>query len=276
MRSIFEHAGGHDALRRVRRRLLHQHVRLADPLLIPLFGTGKPEHVDQLTAFDSESFGGPDQFTRTMGGFAHLIDVHRAWESPKSSVSASSSCTWLLRTRPACRTIRGFVGHCAPTSNSGRTSPYRTRMPLAMPSCTRCARYRAGRGPTTRKDRAPMPDIVSGAEYTRRSSTPSAATRRTRKSWSVSTSTSSIRLLQVPPGSSRRPCTAASTAPAWSTTCSGNPPNTSPPCNAHPNSRRSPAASRVDRVRPTPVRDRPRGGSLTMAISVKCRAKLPA
>lgn len=29
----------------------------------------------------------------------------------------------------------------------------------------------------------------------------------------------------------------------WSTTCSGNPPNTSPPCNAHPNSRRSPAAS---------------------------------
>ena len=31
----------------------------------------------KLTAFDAESFGGPDNFCRTMGGFAHLIDVHR-------------------------------------------------------------------------------------------------------------------------------------------------------------------------------------------------------
>lgn len=75
VQSIFEHAGGHDALRRFV-DTFYTSV-LADPLLIPLFGTGKPEHVDQLTAFDSESFGGPDEFTRTMGGFAHLIDVHR-------------------------------------------------------------------------------------------------------------------------------------------------------------------------------------------------------
>jgi hemoglobin len=46
-------------------------------VLQPLFGAGRPEHVDKLTAFDSESFGGPDDFTRSMGGFAHLIDVHR-------------------------------------------------------------------------------------------------------------------------------------------------------------------------------------------------------
>lgn len=75
MESIFEHAGGHEALRRFI-DIFYSTV-LADPLLVPLFGTGKPEHVDQLTAFDSESFGGPDEFTRTMGGFAHLIDVHR-------------------------------------------------------------------------------------------------------------------------------------------------------------------------------------------------------
>lgn len=31
----------------------------------------------QLTAFDAESFGGPGAFTREMGGFGHLIDVHR-------------------------------------------------------------------------------------------------------------------------------------------------------------------------------------------------------
>jgi hemoglobin len=49
---------------------------LADPLLQPLFGAGRPEHVDHLTAFEAESFGGPDAFTEQLG-FAHLIDVHR-------------------------------------------------------------------------------------------------------------------------------------------------------------------------------------------------------
>jgi hemoglobin len=49
---------------------------LKDPLLQPLFGAGQPQHVDHLTAFTAESFGGPDRFTRELG-FAHLIDVHR-------------------------------------------------------------------------------------------------------------------------------------------------------------------------------------------------------
>jgi hemoglobin len=75
MESIFEHAGGRDALRRFI-DVFYGSV-LADPLLQPLFGAGRPEHVDHLTAFDAESFGGPDDFTRTMGGFGHLIDVHR-------------------------------------------------------------------------------------------------------------------------------------------------------------------------------------------------------
>src|SRR5580692_6356106 len=74
MESIYDHAGGHDAL--------HHFVEvfytsvLADPLLQPLFGAGQPGHVDHLTAFEAESFGGPDDFTRQLG-FAHLIDVHR-------------------------------------------------------------------------------------------------------------------------------------------------------------------------------------------------------
>jgi hemoglobin len=49
---------------------------LADPLLQPLFGAGKPQHVDHLTWFTAESFGGPNRFTRELG-FGHLIDVHR-------------------------------------------------------------------------------------------------------------------------------------------------------------------------------------------------------
>jgi hemoglobin len=49
---------------------------LADPLLQPLFGQGKPEHVDHIAAFTAESFGGPDRFSRELG-FAHLIAAHR-------------------------------------------------------------------------------------------------------------------------------------------------------------------------------------------------------
>ena len=70
MPSLFEHAGGQFI------EIFYASV-LADPVLQPLFGAGRPEHVDQLTAFDCESFGGPAEFSRSMGGFAHLIDVHR-------------------------------------------------------------------------------------------------------------------------------------------------------------------------------------------------------
>jgi hemoglobin len=75
MQSLFEHAGGEPGIRRFI-EIFYASV-LADPVLHPLFGDGKPEHVDQLTAFDCESFGGPAEFSRSMGGFAHLIDVHR-------------------------------------------------------------------------------------------------------------------------------------------------------------------------------------------------------
>ena len=47
-----------------------------DPLLQPLFGAGQPQHVDHLTWFTAESFGGPDRFSEELG-FSHLIDVHR-------------------------------------------------------------------------------------------------------------------------------------------------------------------------------------------------------
>jgi hemoglobin len=47
-----------------------------DPVLQPLFGDGRPEHVEHLTMFTAESFGGPARFSRELG-FQHLIDVHR-------------------------------------------------------------------------------------------------------------------------------------------------------------------------------------------------------
>ncbi|WP_344110518.1 group II truncated hemoglobin [Kribbella alba] len=73
-KSLYEHAGGWSALRGFV-DIFYTDV-LADPLLQPLFGSGRPEHVDHLTAFDAESFGGPDDFSRSVG-FAQLIDAHR-------------------------------------------------------------------------------------------------------------------------------------------------------------------------------------------------------
>jgi hemoglobin len=75
--SLYEHAGGERALHRLE-QTFYDSV-LADPVLQPLFGAGRPEHVDHLTAFTAESFGGPDRFSRELG-FAHLIEVHRGLE----------------------------------------------------------------------------------------------------------------------------------------------------------------------------------------------------
>jgi hemoglobin len=74
MVSLFEFAGGEAGLHRLEERFYE--LVLEDDLLQPLFGAGKPEHVDHLTAFTAESFGGPDRFSRELG-FQHLIDVHR-------------------------------------------------------------------------------------------------------------------------------------------------------------------------------------------------------
>ena len=74
MPTLFEHAGGAEGLHRLE-QLFYDSV-LADPVLQPLFGDGRPEHVDHLTAFTAESFGGPARFSEELG-FAHLIAVHR-------------------------------------------------------------------------------------------------------------------------------------------------------------------------------------------------------
>jgi hemoglobin len=72
--SLYEFIGGEEVLHRLEDHFYSK--VLADDLLQPLFGAGKPDHVDHLTAFTAESFGGPDRFSRELG-FQHLIDVHR-------------------------------------------------------------------------------------------------------------------------------------------------------------------------------------------------------
>jgi len=74
METLYEHADGDDGLHRLEE--LFYAKALADPVLKTLFTTRVPTHVDHLTWFTAESFGGPDRFSRELG-FRHIIDVHR-------------------------------------------------------------------------------------------------------------------------------------------------------------------------------------------------------
>jgi hemoglobin len=74
MASIYEHAGGEAALHRLE-EIFYDKV-LADPILNQQFHSRIPTHVDHLTDFTAESFGGPGRFTRELG-FRYIIEVHR-------------------------------------------------------------------------------------------------------------------------------------------------------------------------------------------------------
>lgn len=74
MTSLYEHAGGDEVLHRVEEAFYDR--ALADPILKTLFTERRPDHVDHLTWFTAESFGGPDHFSRELG-FDYLIAVHR-------------------------------------------------------------------------------------------------------------------------------------------------------------------------------------------------------
>lgn len=72
--SLYQHAGGDEALHRLEE--IFYAKALADPVLKELFTKRVPGHVDHLTWFTAESFGGPDRFTSQLG-FQYIIDVHR-------------------------------------------------------------------------------------------------------------------------------------------------------------------------------------------------------
>jgi hemoglobin len=72
--TLYEHAGGEPALHRLE-ELFYDKV-LADPVLQVQFRERVPTHVDHLTWFTAESFGGSDRFSRELG-FQRIIDVHR-------------------------------------------------------------------------------------------------------------------------------------------------------------------------------------------------------
>jgi len=74
VKTLYEHAGGDAALHRAE-EIFYDKV-LADPVLKAQFPRRVATHVDHLTWFTAESFGGPDRFTQQLG-FQYIIDVHR-------------------------------------------------------------------------------------------------------------------------------------------------------------------------------------------------------
>lgn len=73
--TLYERAGGDEVLHRLEEVFYSK--ALNDPILRTVFPKREPHHVEHLTWFTAESFGGPDRFTRDVG-FQHLIDVHRS------------------------------------------------------------------------------------------------------------------------------------------------------------------------------------------------------
>lgn len=115
--TLYEHAGGDGPIHHLE-ELFYEKVR-ADPILKQLFRERVPTHVDHLTWFTAESFGGPDRFTRGPG-FQHIIDVHRHLKINDDSATGSSRCTSKPRTRPTCRAITLSERRCVPTWSSAR------------------------------------------------------------------------------------------------------------------------------------------------------------
>jgi hemoglobin len=73
--TIYDRAGGEAGLRRVV-DVFYTSI-FDDPILQPVFGQPVATHVDHLTAFLAEVFGGPTRYSDELGGFDAIVDVHR-------------------------------------------------------------------------------------------------------------------------------------------------------------------------------------------------------
>jgi hemoglobin len=73
--TIYEHAGGEAGLRQIVGDFYAS--IFDDPVLQPVFGRPVATHVDHLTAFLAEEFGGPTRYTDELGGFLAIVAVHR-------------------------------------------------------------------------------------------------------------------------------------------------------------------------------------------------------
>ena len=74
--TLYEWAGGEDAIRRMINAFYDRVER--DELISPFFPGGVgAEHRDHVAAWWSEVFGGPDRYTRELGGYERMLARHR-------------------------------------------------------------------------------------------------------------------------------------------------------------------------------------------------------
>jgi hemoglobin len=73
--SIYDYAGGEEGIRKIV-EIFYASI-FEDPVLLPVFKHPVATHVDHLTAFLSEEFGGPARYTGELGGFDRIVTVHR-------------------------------------------------------------------------------------------------------------------------------------------------------------------------------------------------------
>jgi len=72
--SLYEWMGGMPALRTLMETFYGRDQ--VDPLLAPLFARMSPEHVDHVTRFVAEVFGGPRTYSAELGGHAAMVRHH--------------------------------------------------------------------------------------------------------------------------------------------------------------------------------------------------------
>ena len=74
--SLYEWAGGQSAIERLI-NAFYDRVE-GDELISPLFPEGvSAEHREHVTAWWAEVFGGPDRYTRELGGYERMVGKHR-------------------------------------------------------------------------------------------------------------------------------------------------------------------------------------------------------
>jgi truncated hemoglobin YjbI len=88
--TLYEWAGGSDALLRLTRCFYGEHVP-PDPLLGPLFAGMAPDHPERVAAWLGEVFGGPAAYSEQYGGYVHMMRQHL-----NRALSEEQRARWVL------------------------------------------------------------------------------------------------------------------------------------------------------------------------------------
>lgn len=75
--SLYEWAGGLDALQRLTARFYDAILSEPDSVLEPVFRGMDPDHPKHVAAWLAETFGGPTTYTAEHGGYEHMVTKHR-------------------------------------------------------------------------------------------------------------------------------------------------------------------------------------------------------